>query len=1740
MTATRLSAAMLAVLGLVLRAAGADADFTQPAADRDAWRGVRAQLVTDSGAAPLPSTVVEAIAGFAPADRAVSAQWAAALSVAGGDGAGKAVHLLFAFATPLPAGTLVTDWAAAFSAGPAPASPDDAAWKAIETPPRQAEPRLLPLPADARLSGLRLTARTPEQGTLVLPLLKVLAGRHFNATPFAFVNAESEYTLENPGGPPVVFRATSLTQGQGEWRNTGEDRAKRIPRAPVSDVLPSWVVLSWNEPHLFEGLIMRGNLSNVKVYAFTGPAGINPSLAPDAQWRRLSFRQVFERGNGGMGERWLAVAPVETRGVKVLIERTDGSPVARLNALSAIARLRTDTIPAPVVRPPSGIAIPYELKEAGEVTMVITDAGGRPIRNLMARRQRDAGANREFWDLKDTGGKLMPPGRYGFKAITHPPLTLRYQMTPYPNIGNHAPENTPWPTSLSGRGGWLADHSSDGALATAGDRAWLGSGTAEGGHAMLEADLDGRKRWGRHNFIAWTGPQLLAANEKSVFAYAWSAQASQWPGGADFIWRVEAESHETRTLATLPPTSDRARGVRGMAALDDQLLLAVRGDLRWLVNAVSEADIDPAKCRPILSGPDPRDPLAPDPRRDFLRLFRITGSPPGQQGKGLTYLASERGPEVRQHILLAFNRPAELGTMVFPMLPPGEIAVRFSTLKKGLTLPADLYNEELWQTVPLPKNLQGWSAVPFLPDTVTRALRITFIKGVDDEFADALAMPGDNPKQGAWSASIEGMKLLRRRYESLLPEASVMVNSGVINAAGEWDARRDTPLTPEEPAVYALHWKRSQPVRGLAIKEIDAKRVEIDVFTGGDGQAIDIKDDSLWRQVADYTPPLRDYYGQNSDARYIDGYVDFGPDVVTRAVRLRMVEQWTTRADGAAGMVGVRRDRGGMELSPSRCHVYGVAPLRHLGGAPEDPLGAHRLEVVNTTTGKIERELPLPDGGALAVGPGGTAYGLSGNRILRLDLKDGKHEAVVEGLQSPRALAVDAKGRFYVFEGAPELQVVRIYDGKGRLDGQFGTPGGFRAGPWDPTRFGNVTALSIDSRGQIWVAESQQFPKRTTLWNPDGTFRRELFGRTGYGGGGVGDPGNPNLLYYGPLEFEMDPKTGLTRLRSLTWTGPMPAGEQPIYVNGRKYMVTRQCFFRQSVGIVYLYDGGALKPVAAMGMAGGFSPLTAPRFRPLLGGKPLAHYQFVWSDLNGNGEVDPDEVRLMPATIVDVTNFDPFLGVTGGRQAYKQGDFLAFEVERFLPTGVPVYAVRELPFKGDNAYRLRNGNYFMLGEARGRAPDGTELWHYPTEGTGVHAYYKAGPFSPEQVVAEFSIIGHGIAPKGDLGEYLVTSSNPGAWHLWTADGLLAAYIFLDQRDPRARLWNMPEARRGMIVENVTAGQEHFWGSVTQADDGRTLGVYNSTHVFEIEGMDRFRRFSGTLDVTAQDVRTAFDAVRQDAAGEAYGAARLASLQRIEVPVRIDGDGGDWGGIEPMQLELPSPFSASLRIAHDGTQLYALYEVSGMGPFKNSGEDTRQLFKTGAAVDLMLGVDPAARADRRVPVAGDQRLLFAMLGGQPVAMLYEAVVPGLSGHTPERFATLVFATSFDRIRRLDNARIAVRGHANGYTLEAAVPLRELGLPPEPGALIKFDWGVMRADPEGHGLLGRYYWSNRATSILSDVALEASLDPYLWGHMRFPVAGEQRTGHPRQPVLGVEPAAGDPLIDDMLHELTEESR
>ena len=175
--------------------------------------------------------------------------------------------------------------------------------------------------------------------------------------------------------------------------------------------------------------------------------------------------------------------------------------------------LATFAVAAPVGNSPALYPIPYQLSAAGELAMVIEDASGRRVANLVAQVARAKGANCEQWDCRDQQGIFVAPGKYKWRAIYAPPLELHYQQTVYPNVEAHSADRLPW--NRGPRDGFLGNHGNLVCVCAVGDRVYMTSGGTEGGHALLAANLQGQKFWG-----SGAGANHLFTDGQTLFAEA--------------------------------------------------------------------------------------------------------------------------------------------------------------------------------------------------------------------------------------------------------------------------------------------------------------------------------------------------------------------------------------------------------------------------------------------------------------------------------------------------------------------------------------------------------------------------------------------------------------------------------------------------------------------------------------------------------------------------------------------------------------------------------------------------------------------------------------------------------------------------------------------------------------------------------------------------------------------------------------------------------------------------------------------------------------------------------------------------------------------------------------------------------------------------------------------------------------------------------------------------------------------
>jgi hypothetical protein len=462
---------------------------------------------------------------------------------------------------------------------------------------------------------------------------------HTNVTRFALAQAEQA---------PFATDPMPLVRGQGAWQNAGPDPRVRdrvsIERMPVNEAYPSWYVLVWPEPIPLSALRLRTNADRVKFYLFIGGDAENPGLAPDSRWERVRTDAAPAKGK----ERDEAVhevalpAGARARALKVRILEVQprNGKIAWISELSVWGQAPSKPFETPNDTPPVSIGCDFAV--SGEAALVVDDTSGRRVRNLFAQVDRKAGESPEPWDLKDEDGQYVAPGTYRCRWTVGPKPELIYQMTPYPNVENHSPESTPW--NRGPADGWLSNHGNQSAVCVIGDKLYIAAGGTEGGHALIECDLQGRKTWG-----TGAGADRLFTDGISLFL---------WSGGR--VSRMDPATRQIAAAVNLDQGATRKGAAVGLAARENRVYAAYWSPLPRLDNATRGDVVNLDACLPRLPASVKRSdnygiPLSP--QRDFLSFLRLHGDFVAGDARNTVYLESTKGRGPHQSVLLAFREP---------------------------------------------------------------------------------------------------------------------------------------------------------------------------------------------------------------------------------------------------------------------------------------------------------------------------------------------------------------------------------------------------------------------------------------------------------------------------------------------------------------------------------------------------------------------------------------------------------------------------------------------------------------------------------------------------------------------------------------------------------------------------------------------------------------------------------------------------------------------------------------------------------------------------------------------------------------------------------------------------------------------------------------------------------------------------------------------------------------------------
>ncbi|MEJ0001216.1 MAG: hypothetical protein WDO13_19905 [Verrucomicrobiota bacterium] len=186
-------------------------------------------------------------------------------------------------------------------------------------------------------------------------------------------------------------------------------------------------------------------------------------------------------------------------------------------------------------------------------------------------------------------------------------------------------------------------------------------------------------------------------------------------------------------------------------------------------------------------------------------------------------------------------------------------------------------------------------------------------------------------------------------------------------------------------------------------------------------------------------------------------------------------------------------------------------------------------------------------------------------------------------------------------------------------------------------------------------------------------------------------------------------------------------------------------------------------------------------------------------------------------------------------------------------------------------------------------------------------------------------------------------------------------------------------------------------------------------------------------------------------------------------------------------------------AWDDQNLYLAWDVSDGTPWINAAKVPEDMYVSGDTVDFQLGTDPKADRGRADAAAGDLRLSIGNFEGKPTAVLYRKVS---EIKKPKVFSSgVIHDYPMDYVDVVADATIRVKPRVGGYSVEAAIPLADLGLRPDPAAIYGGDFGATYGGPDGMRTRLRSYWSNQHTGLVDDAVYELMMEPKNWGQLQF---------------------------------------
>ncbi|MBN8523770.1 MAG: hypothetical protein J0M02_00200 [Planctomycetes bacterium] len=480
----------------------------------------------------------------------------------------------------------------------------------------------------------------------------------------------------------------------------------------------------------------------------------------------------------------------------------------------------------------------------------------------------------------------------------------------------------------------------------------------------------------------------------------------------------------------------------------------------------------------------------------------------------------------------------------------------------------------------------------------------------------------------------------------------------------------------------------------------------------------------------------------------------------------------------------------------------------------------------------------------------------------------------------------------------------------------------------------------------------------------------------------------------------------------------------------------------------------------------------------------------------------------------------------------------------FTPTGVPIYEAADIaetpgavddgfPFYSSGATRFcgEDGNFYHLFRRNPASrPAGKGFW---------------SGRSSEHVIASFDAA---WKPRWFVGRKAIGAAGPGeVYYPYRNNGMMADCLFVSDMEGVVHLIH----RDGFFVTTILQDPyrktvpgpdllqvENFSGSVME--DPKTgakrlyISSHQATHVFEISGLESFKTLAPVPLAISGPQLPAF--ASQTAPGECLIRRTMGArpAEKGFLPVQ----GIDWRrDAFPLLIQRDGRPAAEIRMLYDDQNLYVLadllteqrfeaVEIPKEQPKKTSRNapkpdpDLTSVRRFGAAIELLVGIDPQADPGRSAPMTGDQRFVAIQLSDdrfsgvlrqrQRHGPLPAGGKPGdADRNQPHTYVGPAARLAFDDVRFLgDGQKVQIDRELplqrNGQIVYFKIPWLHILLPGQSlkdlkGKRLRFDAGVIWPGTQPSVT----YWQGRnpAMRLTGDPAVDEALTPDGWGWFRL---------------------------------------